>query len=121
MRGSKETTSLQSINGACPNVLEAYALRQFMISNKLGNYRGKSKGEMCNMIVERKKNENLDQMTAHMRHLMYFLHWLCPKEWTSSTSSIAKPGDGKYSMATTSHSMHIVEPSTTYFFTTIVF
>jgi hypothetical protein len=56
LRGSKETTSLQSINGACPNVLGVYALRQFMISNKLGNYRGKSKCKMCNMIVERKKN-----------------------------------------------------------------
>ena len=55
LRGSKDTTSLQSINGACPNVLEVYALRQFMISNKLGNYRGKSKGKVCDMIVERKK------------------------------------------------------------------
>jgi hypothetical protein len=55
LRGSKETTSLQTISGACPNVLGAYALRQFMISNKLGNYRGKSKGKVCDMIVERKK------------------------------------------------------------------
>jgi hypothetical protein len=35
LRGSKETTSLQSFNGACPNILGAYALCQFMISNKL--------------------------------------------------------------------------------------
>ncbi len=39
LRGSKETTSLQSINGACPNLLGAYdALHQFMISNKLRSY-----------------------------------------------------------------------------------
>jgi hypothetical protein len=51
LRGSKESMSLQSINGACPNTLGAYGLHQFMISHKLGNYCGKSKGEMCNMIV----------------------------------------------------------------------
>jgi predicted CopG family antitoxin len=33
-----------------------------MIINKLQNYRNKSKSEMCRMIVERKKNENLDQI-----------------------------------------------------------
>jgi hypothetical protein len=32
-----------------------------MINTKLQNYRNKSKGEMCSMIVERKKNGNLDE------------------------------------------------------------
>jgi hypothetical protein len=54
-------------------------------------------------------------------HLMYFLHWLCPKEWTSSTITIAMLGDAKFSPATTSRLMRIVETGPTYFFTTIVF
>jgi hypothetical protein len=62
LKGSKDTTPLQSINGACPNLLGANALRQFMINNKLQNYQNKSKGEMCAMIAERKKNENLDEI-----------------------------------------------------------
>jgi hypothetical protein len=62
LKGSKDNTALQSIKGACPNVLGANTLCQFMINNKLQNYRGKSKGKMCSLIVERKKNENLDQI-----------------------------------------------------------
>jgi hypothetical protein len=62
LKGSTDTTPLQSIKGACPNLLSANALRQFMIINKLLNYRNKSKSEMCSMIVQRKKNENLDQI-----------------------------------------------------------
>jgi hypothetical protein len=33
-----------------------------MINNKLQNYRGKLKVDMCKMIVERKKHENLDKV-----------------------------------------------------------
>jgi hypothetical protein len=63
LKGSKDTTALQSIKGACPNLLGADALHQFMINNKLQNYCRKSKGKMCSsMIIERKKNENLDQI-----------------------------------------------------------
>jgi hypothetical protein len=62
LKGSKETMSLQSINGVCPNMLGAYTLRLFMINNKLQNDCGKSKGEMWAMIVERKKIENSDQI-----------------------------------------------------------
>jgi hypothetical protein len=58
----KETNALIIIKGACPNQLGANALRQFIINNKLQNYRGKSEVERCKMIVERKKNENLDEV-----------------------------------------------------------
>ncbi len=62
LKGSTDTTVIQSIKGVCPNLLGHNVLRQFMIINKLQNYRNKSKSEMCRMIVERKKNENLDQI-----------------------------------------------------------
>jgi hypothetical protein len=62
LKGSTDTTPLQSIKGACPNLLSANALRQFVIINKLLNCRNESKSEMCSMIVQRKKNENLDQI-----------------------------------------------------------
>jgi hypothetical protein len=62
LKGSTDTTVIQSIKGVCPNLLEHNVLRQFMTINKLQNYQNKSKSKMCRMIVERKKNENLDQI-----------------------------------------------------------
>jgi hypothetical protein len=64
LKGSSSgaTTALQSIKGVGPNLLGHNALRQFMIKNKVQNYRGKSKREMLRMIVESKKNEGLDEL-----------------------------------------------------------
>jgi hypothetical protein len=62
LKCSTDTTVIQSIKGVRPNLLGHNVLRQFMIINKLQNYWNKSKSEMCRMIVERKKNENLDQI-----------------------------------------------------------
>jgi hypothetical protein len=61
LKGSTDTTALQIIKRVCPNLLGCNSLRHFMIVNKL-TYRNKSKSEMCQMIVERKKNEDLDQI-----------------------------------------------------------
>jgi hypothetical protein len=61
LKGSSNTTALQSIKGVCQNLLGCNSLRHFMIANKL-TYWNKSKSEMCRLIVERKKNENLDQI-----------------------------------------------------------
>jgi hypothetical protein len=62
LKGSTDTTTaLQSIKGVCSNLLGCNSLRNFMIVNKL-TYRNKSKSEMCRIIVEREKNEDLDQI-----------------------------------------------------------
>jgi hypothetical protein len=54
--------ALQSIKGVCPNLLGCNFLCHFMIVNK-PTYRNKPKSKMCRMIVERKKDEDLDQIT----------------------------------------------------------
>lgn len=61
-RGSKKTTSLQSIKGAPINQLSFKVIRKFCIVNKIDGWRGKTKTEMCSLIVERKRHWNLDQV-----------------------------------------------------------
>jgi hypothetical protein len=61
-KGSTKTTALQSIKGACVNQLGFPVIRQFCIINKIAGWRGKSKVEMCDMIVERKRHANMDQV-----------------------------------------------------------
>jgi hypothetical protein len=61
LKGSTNTTALQSIKGVCPNLLGCNSLCRFVIVNKL-TYWNKSKSKMCRMIVARKKKEDLDQI-----------------------------------------------------------
>jgi hypothetical protein len=61
LKGCKDTTPLRSIKGVCISLLGVKVLRSFMIKNKI-QYKNKTKGEMCALIVERKKNEHLDQI-----------------------------------------------------------
>ena len=56
--GCSNTTPPQSTKGVCLSLVGAKLLQQFMIQNKL-HYKNKTKAEMCAMIVERKKNEEL--------------------------------------------------------------
>jgi hypothetical protein len=55
-------TALQTIKGACINLLSSNMLRQFCINNKIEGYRGKTKLQFCAMICERKRHGNLDEV-----------------------------------------------------------
>jgi hypothetical protein len=59
--GSK-TTALQTIKGACIKQIGASILRQFCINNKIEGYRNKTKLQYCEMIAERKRHSNLDEV-----------------------------------------------------------
>jgi hypothetical protein len=61
-RGSTKTTALKSIKGVTVNQLGFGCIRKFCIINKLDGWRGKSKIDMCCLIVERKRHSNLDQV-----------------------------------------------------------
>ncbi len=63
VKGCKDTTPLRSIKGVCISLLGVKVLRSFVTKNKI-QCKNKSKLEMCALIVERKKNEHLDQ-TMH--------------------------------------------------------
>jgi hypothetical protein len=59
--GSK-TTALQTIKGACIKQIGASILHKFCINNKIEGYRNKTKLEYCEMIAERKRHANLDEV-----------------------------------------------------------
>jgi hypothetical protein len=61
-RGCSKTMALQTIKGACINQLGAIVLHIFCIHNKIEGYWNKTKHQLCDMIIERKRNGNLDEV-----------------------------------------------------------
>jgi hypothetical protein len=61
-RGSTKTTALKTIKGVSVNQLGFGCIQKFCIMNKIDGWRGKSKIDMCCLIVERKCHANLDQV-----------------------------------------------------------
>jgi hypothetical protein len=54
--------ALQTIKGACINQLGASILHHFCINNKIEGYKNKTKLQYCDMIVERKRHVNMDEV-----------------------------------------------------------